>query len=118
MSEPNTSATKKKVGLAPATVHTLTELAQTTPDSTVSRILHRNPAGNITVFAFGAGQGLSPHTAPFDAYVQVLSGVAEVVIAGEPLTLQAGQCVLMPAHVEHSVHAPQDFQMLLVMLRG
>jgi len=108
----------KRRGLPAGEVHTLTDLVRITPDSTVSRILHRNPAGNITVFAFGAGQGLSPHTAPFDAYVQVLSGTAEVTIAGVQQVVGAGQCVLMPANVEHSLHAPEDFRMLLVMLRG
>ena len=88
------------------------------PGSVVSRILTKNDAGNLTLFAFDEGQELSEHTAPFDAVVQILDGEAELIIDGESLRAQAGQMVLMPANVPHSVHAPGRFKMLLIMIRG
>ena len=84
----------------------------------VSRTLVDREVGTITVFAFDAGQGLSEHTAPFDAYVQVLEGMAHVMIAGEAHHVGVGQFIIMPANVPHSLHAPEPFKMLLVMIRS
>jgi quercetin dioxygenase-like cupin family protein len=84
----------------------------------VSRTIVQNPVGNITLFAFDAGQGLSEHTAPFDAFVHVLEGRARITIGGKALDLGAGEVVLMPSLVPHAVQATQRFKMLLVMLRG
>lgn len=84
----------------------------------VSRTIVQNAGGNITLFAFDAGQGLSEHTTPFDAFVHVLEGRARVVIGGKPLDLGAGDVVLMPALVPHAVQAPERCKMLLVMMRG
>ena len=70
------------------------------------------------MFSFDAAQGLSEHTAPFDALVQILDGRAELTIGGKVVKAEAGQTVLMPAHVPHSVHAAQRFKMLLIMIRG
>ena len=89
-----------------------------TPDSVVSRELRRNAAGTVTVFAFGAGQGLSTHSAPFDAMVTVLDGSGVVVIDGVEHTLAAGEFIIMPANVPHGVRAEENFKMLLVMLKG
>jgi quercetin dioxygenase-like cupin family protein len=86
--------------------------------SVVSREIMRSKAGTVSVFAFDQGEGLSEHTAPFDALVQVLDGSAEVTIGGEPLGLGAGESVIMPAGVPHSLHAPERFKMLLTMIRG
>ncbi|MCD4767136.1 MAG: cupin domain-containing protein [Methanosarcinales archaeon] len=87
-------------------------------DSVVSRTLIENKAGTITLFAFDAGQGLSEHSAPFDAVVQVLDGEAELTIGGEKVNAPSGQMVVMPANVPHAVHASQRFKMLLTMLRA
>ena len=87
-------------------------------DAIVSRTLIDKPQGTITIFSFDAGQGLSEHTAPFDAVVQVLDGQAELTIGGEPMTATAGQAVLMPANVPHAVKATARFKMLLTMLRA
>jgi quercetin dioxygenase-like cupin family protein len=86
--------------------------------SIVSKILLRNEKGNVTVFAFDKGEFLSEHTAPFDALVQVLDGNAEVVIDGNSNRLVAGESILMPASIPHSVHAVEKFKMLLTMIKG
>jgi quercetin dioxygenase-like cupin family protein len=88
------------------------------PGATVSRILTKSRAGSLTLFAFDAGQELSEHTAPFDAVVAVLDGEVELVIGGETVPARAGETVLMPANVPHSVRARTPFKMLLTMVRG
>ncbi len=86
--------------------------------SIVSREIAKNDAGTLTLFAFDAGQGLSEHSAPFDAVIQILDGGATVVIGGKPVRAAAGQLVVMPANVPHAVQAEQRFKMLLIMLRS
>ncbi|MCF7837154.1 MAG: cupin domain-containing protein [Candidatus Marinimicrobia bacterium] len=88
------------------------------PDAIVSKTLLKNPAGNLTLFAFDAGQELSEHTSPYDAVLQVVSGQAQVEIAGEPREISAGQWIIMPANIPHNVVAAERFKMLLVMIRG
>jgi quercetin dioxygenase-like cupin family protein len=82
-----------------------------------SRVLAKTAGGNVTLFAFDQGQGLSEHTAPFDALVLVVEGALEVVIGGKPVRAEAGAIVRMPAHVPHALEAPVAAKMLLVMLR-
>ncbi len=72
----------------------------------------------MTLFAFDAGQGLSEHTAPYDAAVLVMDGEAELAIGGKPVAAKAGELVIMPAHVPHAVRANRRFKMLLIMIRG
>jgi quercetin dioxygenase-like cupin family protein len=84
----------------------------------VSREIVRGKTGTVTLFAFDRGQGLSEHTAPFDALVQVLDGEVELLIGGKPVPARVGETVLMPANVPHAVRAVQRFQMLLTMIRG
>lgn len=86
--------------------------------SVVSKQLMNKKAGTLTVFAFDKGEGLSEHTAPYDATVLILDGQAEVLIGGEPHTVSAGQMIIMPANVPHSVKAAERFKMLLVMIRS
>jgi len=83
----------------------------------VSRTLVKKNGGTVTVFAFDKGQALSEHTAPFDAIVQVLDGEVELVIGGKKVPAKAGQTVLMPSGVPHSVNASSKFKMLLIMVR-
>lgn len=83
----------------------------------VSRILLKNASGSITLFGFDAGQEVSEHTAPFEAMIQVLEGVAEVSVAGIWHTVREGQAILLPADVPHALRAKQAFKMLLAMLR-
>lgn len=84
----------------------------------VSKTLLDRKAGTLTLFSFDEGQGLSEHTAPFDAVVQVLDGEAEVTVGGTPHRVGAGQLVVMPAHVPHSLRAVARFKMLLTMVRS
>ncbi|MBN2099880.1 MAG: cupin domain-containing protein [Dehalococcoidia bacterium] len=84
----------------------------------VSRQIINKPVGTVTVFAFDKGEGLSEHTAPFDALVQILDGEAEVTISGKPKKLVAGEMIIMPAGQSHSLKAPARFKMALVMIRS
>ena len=84
----------------------------------ISKQILKNEVGNITLFSFDKGQGLSEHTAPFDALVQILDGKAEITIGGKPLSLTTGQSVIMPAGISHALHAPERFKMLLTMIKG
>jgi quercetin dioxygenase-like cupin family protein len=99
-------------------VQTLTELIAYQDGAVVSKTLLDKGIGTITLFGFDEGQGLSEHTAPYDAFVQVTDGEAEVTISGEKFTLQAGQMIIMPANKPHSVKAVRRFKMLLVMIRA
>lgn len=85
--------------------------------SVVSKTLVHKKTGSITLFAFDAGQELSEHTAPFDAMVQVLDGLAEITIGGQKMKVQSGEGIIMPANISHAVYAPQKFKMLLTMIR-
>jgi len=84
----------------------------------VSRTILQRESGNVTLFAFDAGQGLSEHTAPFDALVLVLDGRAAITIGGQVNEVAAGGVVIMPARVPHAVKAIERFKMMLVMIRG
>lgn len=83
----------------------------------VSKTLIDKKIGTLTLFAFAAGQGLSEHTAPYDAVVQVLDGEAEITIGKQLVKAQAGEVVIMPAGVPHALRARQRFKMLLTMIR-
>ena len=86
--------------------------------SVVSRTLKKNDTGTLTLFSFDAGQGLSEHSAPFDAIVQILDGEAELTIGGNTITAGAGQIVIMPANVPHSLDAKVRFKMMLIMVKA
>lgn len=86
--------------------------------SVVSRTIVDKKAGTVTLFAFDEGQGLSEHTAPFDALVHVLDGEAEVVISGKPSRVKQGQIIVMPANEPHALRGVKRFKMLLVMIRS
>ncbi len=87
-------------------------------DSVVSRQVLGKPTGTVTLFAFDVGQGLSEHTAPLDALVFILDGVAEVTIAGQPFQVAEGEMILMPANRPHALNAKQRFKMMLIMIRS
>ena len=84
----------------------------------VSREIVKKPTGNVSIFAFDEGQGLSEHTAPFDALVQVLEGEVEITIAGQAHRLQGGEMMLMPAGQPHALKAGTKFKMILTMIRS
>jgi quercetin dioxygenase-like cupin family protein len=97
---------------------TMNELVAYQDGSVVSKTLIDKKIGTLTLFSFDAGQGLSEHTAPFDAFIQVVDGEAEVSIDGQPQTVCAGQMIIMPANHPHSLKAIKPFKMLLVMIRA
>lgn len=86
--------------------------------SVVSRTLIDRKIGTITLFTFDAGQGLSEHTAPFDAFVQIFDGVAEVTIDGTVQRVSSGEFIIMPANIPYSLKAVEKFKMMLVMIRA
>jgi quercetin dioxygenase-like cupin family protein len=85
--------------------------------SIVSRQITKSEAGNVTLFAFDAGQELSEHTAPYEALVHILEGSAEIRISGRPYDLTAGEAIVMPAGEPHALKASKPFKMLLTMVR-
>lgn len=100
-----------------AEVKSLKSLLQYQEGSTVSRILLKNSGGTVTLFAFSKGEGLSEHTAPFDALVICVEGEVEIQISGKKYRLQEGETITMPANEPHALHAASDFKMLLVMIK-
>jgi len=94
------------------------DLAGYQEGSVVSRTLVDKKAGTVTLFAFARGQGLSEHTAPYDAMVYVLDGEAEITISGRPVRVTQGEMAIMPASEPHSVRAITSFKMLLTMIRS
>ena len=108
----------KPKGLSGAEVTKAAELVNYQEGSIVSREIVKKPAGNVTAFAFDEGQGLSEHTAPFDALVHALEGEAEITIAGKPYILHGGEVILMPATQPHALKALKRFKMILTMIRS
>ncbi|MGA3173646.1 MAG: cupin domain-containing protein [Syntrophorhabdales bacterium] len=96
----------------------LVDLLEYQKSSIVSREIIGRQTGTITLFAFDKGQGLSPHSAPFDAFVYLAEGRAEVAIEDERHVLADGDMIVMPAHRQHAIKALEPFKMLLVMIRS
>jgi len=86
--------------------------------SVVSRALINKEVGTVTLFSFDVDQGLSEHSAPFDALVYVFDGDAEITISGTPFILTKGQMIIMPANEPHALNAPEKFKMMLVMIKS
>jgi quercetin dioxygenase-like cupin family protein len=84
----------------------------------VSRTLVDKKSGTVTLFAFAQGQGLSEHTAPFDALVQLLEGEAEITVSGTPFRLGPGEVIVMPANEPHALRAIRPFKMMMTMIRS
>ena len=87
-------------------------------NAVVSKQILNKKAGTLTLFAFDKGEGLSEHTAPYDASILILDGRATVFINGKPHAVKAGEMIIMPANIPHAVNAPERFKMLLVMIRS
>ncbi len=96
----------------------LADLIEYQAGSIVSRMLVKKDTGTVTLFAFDKGQGLSEHTAPFDALVYVIEGETEITISGKAMTLKTGDAVIMPANDPHALKAVDRFKMLLVMVKS
>jgi len=104
-------------GLPGEQVAKTTEFINYQDGAVVSREIIKKPTGNVTLFAFDEGQGLSEHTAPFDALVQVLEGEAEISVSGQPHRLQGGEMILLPAGLPHALKAIKPFKMMLTMIK-
>lgn len=104
--------------LTPAEAMPLAELIAFAPQGIASRVLSRNQGGSVTLFAFDVGQGLSEHSSPYDALVQVLEGTFSLTIGGVLVAARTGDIVRMPANVPHAVDAEAPSRMLLTMLKG
>jgi quercetin dioxygenase-like cupin family protein len=105
-------------GLPGAQVARTAEFVNYQDGAVVSREIVRKPTGSVTLFAFDEGQGLSEHTAPFDALVQVLEGEAEIMVSGKSNLVQGGEMILLPAGQPHALKAIQRFKMMLTMIRS
>jgi len=108
----------KPKGLPGARVAKAPELVNYQDGAVVSREIVKKTTGNVTLFAFDEGQGLSEHTAPFDALVQVVEGEAEIIISGQPHSVLGGEMILMPAGQPHALKALKRFKMILTMIRS
>jgi quercetin dioxygenase-like cupin family protein len=106
--------TDELVGQAAA----LTELVTYQAGAVVSRTIMKKKVGTITLFAFDEGEGLSEHTAPYDAFVNILEGQVDITIAGKPHRLEEGQMIIMPANERHALRAVTRLKMMLVMIRA
>ncbi|OGR81352.1 MAG: cupin [Elusimicrobia bacterium GWC2_64_44] len=84
----------------------------------VSRTIIQKPVGTVTIFSFDKGQGLSEHTAPFDAMVEILDGEAEISIERKPVKVKAGEFIIMPANKPHALLAVKKFKMALIMIKA
>ncbi len=100
-----------------ATPQLLGGLLEYQSGAVVSRTLVKKPTGTLTLFAFDAGEGLSEHSTPHDAVVEVVDGTARITVGGVAHEVGAGQALLLPANVPHALHAVSRFKMLLVMIR-
>lgn len=96
----------------------LNDLVDYQVDSAVSRTIIDKNTGTVTLFSFDAGQGLSEHTAPFDALVYICDGEAEVIISGKSNRLKEGEMIIMPANEPHALRAIRQFKMMLVMIKS
>ena len=107
----------KETKFQPAQVANVVSLVDYQSASVDSREIVRGAAGRVTLFAFDQGEGLSEHTSPFNALVQVVEGEVEITIAGKPHRVNGGELILMPATVPHALKALQRFKMILTMIR-
>jgi len=96
----------------------LVDLIAYQKDSVVSREVINKKTGTVTIFAFDEGQGLSEHTAPFDALVNVIAGEVKIIISGKEYHLKEGEMIIMPANEPHALKALKQFKMVLTMIRS
>jgi quercetin dioxygenase-like cupin family protein len=108
----------RKIGKLDVQARKLVDLVDYQAGSVVSRVILKAKTGTVTLFAFDKGQGLSEHTAPFDALVQVLDGEVEITVSGKSHRVRSGEMLVMPANKPHALKATDRFKMLLVMIRS
>jgi quercetin dioxygenase-like cupin family protein len=112
------TAVQEQSAVTGTKVKELVDLLRYQDSSIVSRVLLKNRGGTVTLFAFDIGEGLSEHTAPFDALVLVSEGAADIEIAGESFNVKQGETIILPANLPHAVKAATRFKMLLIMIRA
>ncbi len=96
----------------------LKETVEYSPQSVVSKTIIKKSTGTVTLFAFDKGEGLSEHTAPFEALVQILDGEAEIVVGGNRVNVKQGEAIILPANIPHSLKAEERFKMMLTMIKS
>ena len=101
-----------------STIYSIVNSIDYVSGGVASKQIIKNRTGNITIFSFAEGEGLSEHTAPFDALVHVIEGEAEISIDQEKFSLRKDDIIILPAHIPHAVHAFKKFKMLLVMIKS
>jgi quercetin dioxygenase-like cupin family protein len=104
--------------MEPSTIFNPADSITYSSGSVVSKTVIKKSSGNVTLFAFDRGEGLSEHSAPFDAMVQLLDGTAEITIGGTPYIVSAGQSIIMPAGIPHALKAVEKFKMMLIMIKS
>ena len=107
-----------KAGAAKGKPLELAGMVKYAKGSIVSRTLLNKKAGTLTLFAFDKGEGLSEHSTPHDAVVEVVDGTVEITIGGTPYQVSGGEALLLPANIPHGLTAVTSFKMLLIMIRG
>ena len=105
-------------GIPAATPTNLAAMVAYQEGSVVSRIIQQTPTGTFTVFSFAAGQELSEHTSPFNAYINILDGEGNIIIDGTTYNVKAGEIILMPGGIPHAVKAATPFKMLLTLFKS
>jgi quercetin dioxygenase-like cupin family protein len=109
---------ENKSGIPAAEALELAGLVEYAEGAIVSRTIKKSEKGTLTVFAFDAGEELSTHSAPFDAFVQILDGDVEITVGDKKVMPGVGDIVKMPADIPHALRAVTQFKMLLIMIRG
>lgn len=99
-------------------VHNLDQSVEYSNGGIVSKTVIKKETGNISVFSFDQGEGLSEHTSPFDAVIVAIDGKGEIIIGGKPFIVEAGNFIIMPQNIPHSVNAVEKFKMMLIMIRS
>jgi len=99
-------------------IYNLKEHVDYSNDAIVSKTILRKETGNITLFALSKGQEISEHNTPFDAFVQIMEGKADIIIAGKSNILTEGECIIMPANVPHALKAVENYKFMLVMIKS
>ena len=99
-------------------VFSVSDAIEYSRNAVVSKTILKKPAGNISLFSFDEGEGLAEHSSPHEAFVYILDGIAEIVIAGKSQEVQKNECIILPANIPHALKANQAFKMLLVMIKS
>jgi len=108
----------EQVGFKRSEIFSANKSVEIADGAVVSKIVIKNPSGNVTLFAFDKGQFLSEHSAPFDALIQIIEGEAKVTINKVDYNLKTGESIIMPANIPHAVFAISPFKMQLIMIKG